>query len=296
MTEPVGDRWAEWLLERRFGGDDGQRAKFLDGLIPWRDRILKNAAVKPGETLLDVGVGDGLIAFGALDLLGENGRVIFSDISQDLLDHSRALAGEMGVVDQCEFLLASADDLSGLDGESVDIVTTWSVLIYVEDKRRTFEEFFRVLKPGGRVSIFEPINRFKRPEPSHLFLGYDVAPVQDLAQKVREVFRRIQPMETDPMLDFDERDLFDLAEAAGFAEVHLNYEAKLVSNDAYFDVTDWDIFLRSAGNPKIPTLEEAINEALTQEEAERFSAHLRPLVENARRRGTSAVAYLWATK
>ncbi len=296
MTEPVGDRWAEWLLERRFGGDDGQRAKFLDGLIPWRDRILKNAAVKPGETLLDVGVGDGLIAFGALDLLGENGRVIFSEISQDLLDHSRALAGEMGVVNQCEFLLASADDLSGLDGESVDTVTTRSVLIYVEDKRRTFEEFFRVLKPGGRVSIFEPINRFKRPEPSHLFLGYDVAPVQDLAQKVREVFRRIQPMETDPMLDFDERDLFDLAEAAGFAEVHLNYEAKLVSNDAYFDVTDWDIFLRSAGNPKIPTLEEAINEALTQEEAERFSAHLRPLVENARRRGTSAVAYLWATK
>ncbi len=296
MTEPVGDRWAEWLLERRFGGDDGQRAKFLDGLIPWRDRILKNAAVKPGETLLEVGVGDGLIAFGALDLLGENGRVIFSDISQDLLDHSRALAGEMGVVDQCEFLLASADDLSGLDGESVDIVTTRSVLIYVEDKRRTFEEFFRVLKPGGRVSIFEPINRFKRPEPSNLFLGYDVAPVQELAQKVREVFRRIQPMETDPMLDFDERDLFDLAEAAGFAEVHLNYEAKLVSNDAYFDVTDWDIFLRSAGNPKIPTLEEAINEALTQEEAERFSAHLRPLVENARRRGTSAVAYLWATK
>jgi len=296
VTEPVGDRWAEWLLERRFGGDDGQRAKFLDGLIPWRDRILKNAAVKPGETLLDVGVGDGLIAFGALDLLGENGRVIFSEISQDLLDHSRALAGEMGVVNQCEFLLASADDLSGLDGESVDTVTTRSVLIYVEDKRRTFEEFFRVLKPGGRVSIFEPINRFKRPEPSHLFLGYDVAPVQDLAQKVREVFRRIQPMETDPMLDFDERDLFDLAEAAGFAEVHLNYEAKLVSNDAYFDVTDWDIFLRSAGNPKIPTLEEAINEALTQEEAERFSAHLRPLVENARRRGTSAVAYLWATK
>ncbi|MBA2345126.1 MAG: class I SAM-dependent methyltransferase [Rubrobacter sp.] len=292
----MGDRWAEWLLERRFGGDDGQRAKFLDGLIPWRDRILKNAAVKPGETLLEVGVGDGLIAFGALDLLGENGRVIFSDISQDLLDHSRALAGEMGVVDQCEFLLASADDLSGLDGESVDIVTTRSVLIYVEDKRRTFEEFFRVLKPGGRVSIFEPINRFKRPEPSNLFLGYDVAPVQELAQKVREVFRRIQPMETDPMLDFDERDLFDLAEAAGFAEVHLNYEAKLVSNDAYFDVTDWDIFLRSAGNPKIPTLEEAINEALTQEEAERFSAHLRPLVENARRRGTSAVAYLWATK
>jgi len=296
MTEPVRDRWAEWLLERRFGGDEGQRKAFMEGLLPWRDRILKNAAVREGDILLDVGAGDGLIAFGALDLVGEGGRVIFSDISQDLLDHARNLAEEMGVVDRCEFLLAAADDLSALGDASVDIATTRSVLIYVEDKRRAFEEFHRVLKPGGRLSIFEPINRFHMPEPSHLFLGYDVTPVQEIARKVTDVYRRIQPMATHPMLDFDERDLFALAESAGFAEVHLNYEANLASNDAYFDVSNWDTFLRSAGNPKIPTLEEAMEEALTPGEIERFSAHLRPLVENARRRGTSAIAYLWAIK
>ena len=117
------------------------------------------------------------------------------------------LAQEMGVADRCEFLLASADDLSGVEDDSVDVVTTRSVLIYVEDKRRAFEEFFRVLKPGGRVSIFEPINSFKQPEPPHLFLGYDVTPVQELAKKVMAVFERIQPVDTDPMLDFDERDL-----------------------------------------------------------------------------------------
>ena len=296
MTEPVRDRWAEWLLERRFGGDPAQREAFLEGLLPWRDRILKNAAVGEGETLLDVGAGDGLIAFGALDLVGETGRVVFSDISRGLLDHSEMLAEEMGVLNRCGFLLAPADDLTVLGDASVDVVTTRSVLIYVEDKRRAFEEFFRVLKPGGRISIFEPINRFKQPEPPHLFLGYDVTPVQDLAEKVVAVFRRIQPMDTDPMLDFDERDLFDLAEGAGFGEVHLNYEASLVSDDAYFEITDWDVFVRSAGNPKIPTLEEAMNETLTQAERETFTDHLRPLVENARRRGTLALAYLWAVK
>jgi ubiquinone/menaquinone biosynthesis C-methylase UbiE len=268
----------------------------MEGLLPWRDRILKNAAVREGDILLDVGAGDGLIAFGALDLVGERGQVIFLDISRDLLDYSRKLAEEMGVVDRCEFLLAPADDLSALEDASVDTVTTRSVLIYVKDKRRAFEEFHRVLRPGGRVSLFEPINPFKQPHPSHLFLGYDVTPVQEIARKVTEVFRRIQPMETDPMLDFDERDLFDLAENAGFAEVHLNYEASLVSNDAYFDVTSWEVFVRSAGNPRIPTLEEAMDEALTPEEIERFTANLRPLVENARRRGTSAIAYLWAVK
>ena len=95
MTEPVRDQWAQWLLERRFGGDPGQREKHLGYLIPWRDRILENAAVQRGETFLDVGSGDGLIAFGALDLVGEDGQVIFSDISQDLLDHAWSLAEEM---------------------------------------------------------------------------------------------------------------------------------------------------------------------------------------------------------
>lgn len=170
----------------------------------------------------------------------------------------------------------------GLDLRAGQAAGLWGVLSRVE---------------AGRVSIFEPINRFKLPRPPHLFLGYDVTPVQDLAEKVMTAFERIQPMDTDPMLNFDERDLFDLAENSGFAEVHLEYEARLFSNDAYFEVRDWDIFLRSAGNPKIPTLEEAMDEALTPKEIERFTAHLRPLVENAcRRGGTSALAYLWAVK
>jgi len=190
-------------------------------------------------------------------------------------------------------LLAPVDDLSALQDASVDVVTTRSVLIYVDDKRRAFEGFFRVLKPGGRLSIFEPINRFKLPEPPHLFLGYDVTPVQVLARKVRAVFEHIQLLDTDAMLNFDEHDLFDLA---GFAEVRLDYEASLVTGDAYFEVKDWDIFLRFVGNPKIPTLEEAMDEALSREEIEGFAAHLRPLVENAQRRVTSAVAYLWAVK
>ena len=208
--------------------------------------------MREGETLLDVGAGDGLIAFGALELVGEDGRVVLSDISRDLLEHSSELAREMGVEDRCEFLFASADDLSDLGAASVDIVTTRSVLIYVEDKRSAFGEFFRVLKSGGRLSIFEPINRFKQPEPPHLFEGYDVWPVRDLADKVMDVFRHIQPMDTDPMLDFDERDLFDLAEDAGFTEVHLNYEASLVSGDAYFGVTEWGRLPQIRWKPQDP--------------------------------------------
>jgi arsenite methyltransferase len=297
LAEPIRDRWAAWLLERRYGGDPERKKSFLDFIAPVRDRVLKNADLSGGETLLDVGAGDGLIAFGALDLLGQDGRVIFSDISQDLLDHSRALAEKAGVLDRCQFLRAPADNLSALDNATVDMVTTRSVLIYVDDKRRAFEEFHRVLRPGGRLSIFEPINSFARPEPPHLFMGYDVTPVQDLARKVWSVFEGIQPPDTDPMLDFDERDLMDLADDAGFEEVHLNYEAAIESGKPVWGVCDWDILLKSSGNPKIPALREAMDEALTTAEFERFAAHLRPLVEQGRRRGrTAAHAYLWAVK
>ena len=57
MSDPARDRWAQWLLERRFGGDPEHRDSFLEGVTTWRDRVLGNATVREGETLLDVGAG-----------------------------------------------------------------------------------------------------------------------------------------------------------------------------------------------------------------------------------------------
>src|SRR5438093_1659226 len=155
----------------------------VDFLYPVRDKVLENARLAENEVLLDVGCGDGLIAFGALECV-RSCRCIFSDISQDLLDHAQALAQEMGVLDRCRFVCTSADDLSALEDASVDVVTTRSVLIYVAAKQQAFDEFFLVLKSQGRLAIFEPINRFYWPEPPHFFWGYDVGPVQHLAQKI----------------------------------------------------------------------------------------------------------------
>ena len=83
--------------------------------------------------------------------------MIFGDVSEDLLDECRRIADELGVADRCEFLRASADELP-LPDASVDVVTIRSVLIYLMDKQPAFAEFHRVLRPGGRLSIFEPIN------------------------------------------------------------------------------------------------------------------------------------------
>ncbi|MDW8148203.1 MAG: class I SAM-dependent methyltransferase [Roseiflexaceae bacterium] len=255
--------------------------------------MLDNAGLAEGDTVLNVGCGDGLIAFGALERIA-SGTVIFSDISQELLDHAQSLAQEMGLLDRCRFLLAPAEDLSALEDASVDVVTTRSVLIYVAAKQQAFKEFYRVLKSGGRLSIFEPINRFsiEISEQPHCFAGFDVTPVMDIAQKVKALYQQLQPRDSNPMLNFDERDLIAYAEQAGFKEIHLELQAKVTSpKDG-----DWEAFLRAAGNPKIPTLEEAMRQVLTPEETARFVARLRPLVEARQGVHRSAVAYLWAVK
>lgn len=86
MTQSTTDIWADWLLHRRHGGDPERLKATLDQLCPVRDRVLIYARLTDGDTLLDVGCGDGLIAFGALER-SSMCRVVFADISQDLLDH-----------------------------------------------------------------------------------------------------------------------------------------------------------------------------------------------------------------
>jgi ubiquinone/menaquinone biosynthesis C-methylase UbiE len=292
MPEQQRDIWSEWLLNRRFGGSAEQMRIAMEFLYPVRDKVLHHANLGENETLLDVGCGDGLIAFGALDK-SNTARVIFSDISQDLLTHAQSLAQSMGVVGRCQFICTPAEDLSAIDPESVDVVTTRSVLIYVAAKPQAFSEFYRVLKPQGRLSLFEPINSFCYPEPVHLFEGYDVTAVSEIAQKVKAVYHRLQPPDSDPMLDFDERDLVTFAEKAGFKEIHLELQVEIKPKD---NNVSWERMLRVAGNPKIPTLEEAMQATLTPAEQEAFIAHLLPLVESKRGVSQSALAYLWAVK
>ncbi len=301
MASNTQDQWAQWLLHRRFGGDLQHGQAMLKELTVWRDRILEHATVAEGETVLDVGCGDGLIAFGALDRVGEEGLVIFSDISQDLLDHCRSLAQQMQALDHCRFVRAPADDLIALAPGSVDVVTTRSVLIYVQAKQQALHEFFRVLRPGGRLSLFEPINRFCYPEPARMFLGYDVTPIEEIAGKVRAVFERIHEPARSPLLNFDERDLLSSAERAGFAEIHLELQAtikqpKPLDSDNEMSRPTWETLLKSSGNPLDPTLEEAITQALSPHEAERFTAYLRPLIQTVQGYERQVVAYLWAVK
>src|SRR5918911_555773 len=278
------DRWARWLLEHRHGGDPEELARQLPNLEEFRRRVLENAEISEGDVVLDVGTGDGLIGFGALELVGEGGRVIFSDVSTDLLDECRRIAEDLGVTDRCEFLRASADDLPLADA-SVDVATTRSVLIYLMDKRPAFVELHRVLRPGGRLSIFEPINIFGNETYRERYWGVDVSPVEHLAAKVRSQWK--QPSEH-PLLNFDERDLLRFAEEAGFVEIRMDYRAE-IKHEPHF-MQSFDMLMRFSGNPLDPTLGEELRAALDDDERAEFEAYLREELER-----TTLVPARWAT-
>ncbi|GAA4712248.1 class I SAM-dependent methyltransferase [Phytohabitans rumicis] len=286
------DKWAQWLLTRRDGDSAALRARSALDLAAFRDGVLDGAELRPDDVVLDVGCGTGLIAFGALDRLGPAGRVIFSDVSRDLLDECRRLAGGD---ERCSFVRAPAENLAGIPDACVDVVTTRSVLIYSDRKAAAFAEFFRVLRPGGRLSIFEPINRFVvRHRPDDLF-GLGASPVDDLLAKVRDVYRGATEEAERPMIDFDERDLVDWAVTAGFAAVELDYRAEL---DVPADpIADWETLKRVAPNPLVPTYGEAIAATLTVGERGRLDAYMtdRAAAGTPTRR-TMATAFLRARR
>jgi arsenite methyltransferase len=280
------DPWAAWLLERRHGGDERSLEETLEFLAPIRERVLDNARVGPGDTLLDVGCGDGLIAFGAL---GRGANVVFSDISQELLDVCREIAGDD---ERCTFVLAGATDLSAIPDASVDAVTLRSVLIYVADRERAFAELRRVLKPGGRLSLFEPLNSFEYPGPDDRWGAWDIGDVREPADRVKGVFRAIHDREGNTMHDFEAVDFVSLAERAGFREVHA--DASYVVEPASRRFETWETYENSSGNPLVPTLREAADLVLTPEESERFRAHLRRQAEGGEGVERGATLYLWA--
>jgi arsenite methyltransferase len=288
------DPWAQWLTERRDGGDEHQRHLSLEQLSPIRDRVLSEAGPLDGMTVLDVGCGDGLIALAALERVGATGQVIFADVSADLLERAGRSVRDRGLAGRARFVQARAEDLEAIPDESVDVVTVRSVLIYVANKPAAFAAIHRVLRPGGRVSLFEPINQLMYPEPEDRLWGYDISPMIELANRVKREFGGLSDPATSSMRDFDDRDLLRYAIEAGFPEIHLTLNLDIAPGA--MRASSFDSFLDGAPNPLAPTLRETIHHALDEQERDQFVAHLRDRFSSTEPTQLWAGAYLAARR
>ena len=296
----AADLWSNWLLHGRDAGDTKLRQTVHERVDGYVDRLLEGARLAPGDILADIGSGEGHVAFRAIERVGPTLRVCLSDVSEPMLRHAEASALERGVRGQCTFVQCSADRLEGMNDASFDVVTTRSVLAYVHDKTAALREFLRVLKPGGRISLAEPVMQDDALAARAMKAVIDSKPPQGVSPlmvllhrwKAAQYPDTEEKIRLSPLANYSERDLVRFAQNVGFTDIHLELHIDIVPQIVH----TWDAFIHSSPHPLAPSLSAIMAEQFTAAERELFERSMRPVLEDPKSVSTDRMLYLTARK
>ena len=141
-------------LARRLGYDDAVVARMPESAIEAFAGVgnpFSQGALNPGERVIDLGSGGGFDCFIAAAQVSAEGRVVGIDMTDEMLERSRAAATALGS-GRVEFRKGIIEELPVENGWA-DVVISNGVINLCVDKRRVFNEVMRVLRPGGRLQF-----------------------------------------------------------------------------------------------------------------------------------------------
>lgn len=138
---------------QRYGWDKAAgayEAGWKESLADAQAELLRMADANPGEHVLDLACGTGLVSFPLAEAVGPKGRVIATDISEKMIETVGRAAKARGLT-QIDAFRTDAETFDMVPDASLDLVTCALGLMYVPDTAQAIAGAFRVLKPGGRA-------------------------------------------------------------------------------------------------------------------------------------------------
>lgn len=139
----------------------------LDGYVAEADLGLgcglptEFAGIKEGDTVVDLGSGAGNDVFVARAIVGNNGKVIGLDFTEEMIEKAIRNNQKLGY-ENVEFRLGEIESMP-IDSSSVDVVVSNCVLNLVPDKQKAFAEIYRILKPGGHFCVSDIVIKGELP-------------------------------------------------------------------------------------------------------------------------------------
>jgi len=168
--------------------------------------------IKEGDVVLDLGSGAGMDALLAAKRVGSKGKVIGVDMTEEMIERAKENAKKQNITN-VEFLLGEIENLP-LKDNSVDTIITNCVINLTPDKAKTFNEAYRVLKPGGKIYLS------------------DIVLLEELSKEQKNNKDLLTGCVAGALL---KKDYLDKIKKAGF-DVHILYENKEISKQQYHGI------------------------------------------------------------